>query len=158
MANTFGRTKCRCVGLFLLLGLRCKSSASPSVDPRRVLRRIRLHGRSMPARRRTASLRPLAALSRPVRGDNPPGDGMNREPKFRGMHGEIAEVFRSFFMGRLHLGKLVVAACVALAGCALLSKQVPISAANACIEKQCNAEQAKSREECAALCRQRYGP
>ena len=46
-------------------------------------------------------------------------------------------------MARLHLRKLVVAAGVALVGCSLLSKQVPLSAANACIEKQCNGEQGK---------------
>jgi hypothetical protein len=60
-------------------------------------------------------------------------------------------------MKRRHVGKLVTA-CVALVGCSFLSKQVPISAANACIEKQCNAEQGKAREECVALCQRRYGP
>jgi hypothetical protein len=56
------------------------------------------------------------------------------------------------------VGTWVVTACVVLTGCSLLSKQVPISAANACIEKQCNAEQGKSRQECVAFCQRTYGP
>ena len=61
-------------------------------------------------------------------------------------------------MRRRNVGKLVVVASVALMGCSFLSKQVPISAANECIEKQCRAEQGKAQQECVALCQRRYGP
>jgi hypothetical protein len=42
--------------------------------------------------------------------------------------------------------------------CSFLHEQVAISSAHECIEKQCQAEQGKARQECATLCQRKYGP
>ena len=61
-------------------------------------------------------------------------------------------------VGRVLLGGALFAAAAAVAGCSFLGKQVAISAADSCIEKQCQAEQGKARQECLTECQRQYGP
>jgi hypothetical protein len=52
----------------------------------------------------------------------------------------------------------LIAVCAALASCSFFRNQVAVSAADACIEKQCRAEEGRARQECVTQCQRHYGP
>jgi hypothetical protein len=52
----------------------------------------------------------------------------------------------------------VLVLCVLVTGCSLLGKQVAISTVDSCIQRQCEAEQGKARQQCMTSCQRQYGP
>ena len=52
----------------------------------------------------------------------------------------------------------LVGLCLLLAGCGFLGKQVAITTANGCIERECSGEHGKARQQCMTRCQREYGP